>query len=169
MNNKMIILSSAVAIVIIIAIVYFVASNRYSVIDTKTYQAPDGSFSFQYPEFKGWKPYINANGDQRSIWFSAPFESVIAPSMKIKASLQPSPIMHPDILPKNPAGITYTDKDANGWLSFVISAGTSTENTKKVKVVEIGIPTNEDNGFSSAKMAKMIIETFKENIVEQLK
>ncbi|HTE48701.1 MAG TPA: hypothetical protein VK675_02235 [Candidatus Paceibacterota bacterium] len=155
--SKMTILIVAILAVIAIGIgLYFSAfKTTFKIVSTKTYTAPDGSFSFQYPEFEGWTAYMNQ--DPYSIWFNAPFESFIAPRIKITISYQPVPIAHPDKWPVNPQNITYI-MSPDYSLSFF---GSSEE---KVKIISIELPMpppgGEQYNFSARKMAEMIIESF---------
>ncbi|MCX6752387.1 MAG: hypothetical protein NTZ87_02710 [Candidatus Nomurabacteria bacterium] len=160
MNKTLLITIGAIALIIIAIIIYMdFFAKEYEIASVKTYTSPDGSFSFEYPEFKGWTSGATANKDPWSVWFLVPFETVVAPSIHVSVNLQPSPIALPDILPKNPAGITYTKYQNDGWLSFIIPVTGIAQ--VSAKVVEMKIPINEDHGFSSQKMAEMIIDTFK--------
>ncbi|MEO8637480.1 MAG: hypothetical protein ABI430_01095 [Candidatus Taylorbacteria bacterium] len=168
-SHKMIIII-LVLLVILAAIGWIVArfsSGNPKVVSVKTYTASDGGFSFQYPEFEGWKS--SAADKDGNIYFSAPFESVVAPSIKISRNYQSSPIALPDRLPTNPNGITYTNYDVKiGYLSFIGSSISTPQS--KTEVVEISVPLpspyDEQNSYSAKKMADMIIKTFKFSKIE---
>ncbi|MEO8637340.1 MAG: hypothetical protein ABI430_00365 [Candidatus Taylorbacteria bacterium] len=158
------IMITLIALLIIIAAIGWISTRpslgNPKVISVETYTAPDGGFSFQYPEFEGWKSSIPSDGN---IYFSVPFESVVAPSIKISRNYQSSPIALPDRLPTNPNGITYTNYDVKiGYLSFIGSSISTPQS--KTEVVEISVPLpspyDEQNSYSAKKMADMIIKTF---------
>jgi len=165
-----------IAILVIIAIgigLYFgVFKQPYKISSIKTYTAPDRSFSFQYPEFEGWryssanylivmapedpKPEENGainNNDVEFIGFDISVDIKPAPGYPIEGTKLPLPPSN------NPNGVGYNTIDRS--LDFF----SDRDDDGNIKIVKIKftylLSSMEDRSFSSKKMAEMIIKSFK--------
>ncbi|HTE48699.1 MAG TPA: hypothetical protein VK675_02225 [Candidatus Paceibacterota bacterium] len=171
-----------VAIIAVIAIgigLYFSAfKTTYKITSIKNYTAPDGSFSFQYPEFEGWDVVSITNVtkantttevsyDESAIILNTPNKN--SPNTKSQIIISKYPYSKQDfeipsmaISNPNPNAVPYTynkpvsDTDIvpnhNGYAIFY---------GKNHKVYVNLDNLSEKNGFASDKFFEKVIETFK--------
>lgn len=167
--KKMIIYTSIIAVIIILlAGVGYFLWPKYQTNSIKTYTSPDGTYSFQYPEFKGWEvtdQMLIDDDNQNSIYFNNPtlanlpkngIYDIELPRIDISRDYSVT-VSLSDKLPKNINGVVYT-KYNNSFLSFI--GKTSQTAQVNTQTITIKIPVIEGNGFSAKKMASIITNSF---------
>lgn len=172
MNSKMYTFIALLVIIVALAI-YFLMPKGPKIISIKTYTAPDGSFSFQYPEFEGWevngvsKLRTIAHGDisQRIILnYPSDFNLFAAPEIIITKSSRMSKILA-GILKENPSGVQYYGyPEKLNSITFLLKS-----NDEPFNEVDISLSTGKDFGFPSDQFFKKVIETFKFNEIVTIK
>jgi hypothetical protein len=114
----------------------------------KTYTAPNGRYTFQYPEFPGWEFY-DISDDGYHIFLHDP--TLADPHDVADVELPRIDISEADPLVAPPLGYKEYFQDI-GKINIGALDGS---------LVVIEIPLFEDHGFSSQKMADMIMETIR--------
>jgi len=162
-NKKLIISLSAIFIIIILLIITFTMwpFKSYKIIETKTFSEIQG-FTFEYPEFKKWEVSLvkKINDNEYLIFFKCPFETVVAPSMKIEKVIIDN-LPQPTLNLVNKNNVQYytkaTNKSPTGGKADIGEVNFYSENF----MVKIYPYLHEGYGYSGKIMTKTIIESFK--------
>ena len=158
MNKKLIILVIILLIIITtMGIFSFLNKNKLKIIETKTFSEIPG-FIFEYPVFKGWEVSLikKINESDYQIFFSCPFETTIAPYMKIiNSNVGKTEIFKILKYKENPNGVYYSynkNSQIGDNIEFI---------NKKYSKVNIYPFMHEGDGYSGKILVQKIIDTFK--------